>query len=82
MVALLLCYHFTVLCASKCDISASAIYSIWRYFLINYYIGRRSEASLAASTVFPIAFISLFPLAASTVFPISFISIGRVAPGI
>ena len=36
MVALLLCYHFTALCTSKGDISASAIFYLWRFPLVHY----------------------------------------------
>ena len=43
---------------SKGDTSASAIYYLWRFFLVHYYRGR----PLAASVVFPIAFISLCSL--------------------
>ena len=60
--ALFLCYSFTAICTSKGDISASAIYYFWRFFLIHYYVGRPSYASLAALAVFLIAFISLCSL--------------------
>ena len=60
MVALLLCYHFTAPCTSKVDISA--ICYLWRFFLVHCYIGRPSQASLAAVLVFPIAFIPLCSL--------------------
>ena len=59
IVALLICYHFTALCTSKGDISASAICYLWGFFLVYYYIGRPSYASLAASVGFLKAFISL-----------------------
>ena len=62
MVALLLCYCFTALCTSKGDISASAIYYLWRFFLAHCYIGRHSQGSLVASLVFPEAFICLCSL--------------------
>ena len=52
MAALLLCYHFTALCASKDDCSASAICYLRWLFLVHYYISR-----LAASVVLPIVFI-------------------------
>ena len=59
MVALLICYHFTTLCTSKYEISASAICYLWRFFLVHYFIGRPSQASLSASVTFPLAFTSL-----------------------
>ena len=37
MVALLFCYHFTALCASKGDISASSIYYIFFFFNLLFY---------------------------------------------
>ena len=57
MVVLLLCYHFTALSTSKDDTSPSAICYLWRFFLVHYYMGRPSQASLDASVAFPIAFI-------------------------
>ena len=42
MVALFFCYHFTALFTFKGDISANAIYYLWRLFLSHYYIGRPS----------------------------------------
>ena len=35
-VALLLCYHFTTLSTSKCDISASVTCCLWEFFLGTY----------------------------------------------
>ena len=35
---------------------------LWRFFLLHYYIGRLSQSSLAASAVFPVAFIFLYSL--------------------
>ena len=59
MVAPIFCCHFTAICTSKADISASVIYYLWKFFLIHYYISRFSYASLAASAVFLISLISL-----------------------
>ena len=52
MVALLLCYHFTVQWTSEGDISASAICYLWRFFLVHHYISIPSEASLATLVAF------------------------------
>ena len=62
MVALLICYPFTALCISKDDISASAIYYLWRFSLVHYFLGWPSLTFLAASVAFPIALISLCSL--------------------
>ena len=58
MAALLPCDHFTALCTSKGDITASAIWYLWRFILDCFYIGMPLWALHAASVVSPIAFIS------------------------
>ena len=58
MTSLLLCYHSTALCTFKGDISASAICYLWIFFLVDYYIGRPSQASLAASVFLWPSFLS------------------------
>ena len=62
MIALLFCYAFVALCTSKDDTSASAICYLWRFFLVHYYTGRPSWASLTTLVAFPMAFISLCSL--------------------
>ena len=64
MAALFLCYHSTALCTSKGNISASAICYLWRFIYLSIYccVGRPSQASLATSVAFPVAFISVYSL--------------------
>ena len=59
MIALLLCYHFTALCASKGDSQRQCYLLSLEVLLVYYDIGRPLWASLAASVVFPIDFLSL-----------------------
>ena len=62
MAGLLLCCYFTTLCTSKGDISASAVYYLWRLFVYHYYIGRPSLALFGTSVAFSVAFIFLCSL--------------------
>ena len=55
MVAMLFCCHFTSLCTSNSDISASAICYIWRFIILQVGLLRLLDVSV----VFPVALISL-----------------------
>ena len=47
-------------CTAKGDISGSAIYHLWKFILIDWYIAGLHKLYFATSVVFPVALISIY----------------------